>query len=275
MAGSTTAPAKGPVPARPAATVVILRDGADGIEAFMVVRHRAIAFAAGALVFPGGKVDPGDADDAWAALAPLASTPPKRADYVAAARESFEEAGLMLARRVGTSDLITAAEAHRLVDRHRANLLAGNLSYLDIVRGEGLTLATDLMVPFAHWITPEGVPKRFDTHFLLVGGPVSQLGAHDGTESSEGLWIRPQQALREAEAGVRTLVFATQMNLQKLARYASVADAIVAARASPVVTVTPEVERLPEGRRRLRIPAEAGYGVSEIVVTAPPAMPSN
>jgi len=275
MTGSTNAAANGQVPARPAATVVILRDAADGIEAFMVVRHRAIAFAAGALVFPGGKVDPGDADEAWAELAPLTGTPPTRAHFVAAARETFEEAGLMLARRLGASDLITAAEAHRLVERHRANLLAGSIAFLDIVRGEGLTLATDLMVPYAHWITPEGVPKRFDTHFLLIAAPVSQLGAHDGTESTEGLWIRPQQALREAEAGARTLVFATQMNLQKLARHATVADAIAAARTSTVITVTPQVERLPEGRRRLRIPAEAGYGVSEIVVSVPPAMPSN
>jgi 8-oxo-dGTP pyrophosphatase MutT (NUDIX family) len=275
MPGPASAAATGPVPARPAATVLILRDTADGIEAFMVVRHRAIEFAAGALVFPGGKVDPQDADTAWAELAPVRSALPTRAGYVAAARESFEEAGLMLARRPGASDLLTAAEAHRLVARHRANLLAGSISFLDIVRGEGLTLASDLMVPFAHWITPEGVPKRFDTHFLLVAAPVSQLGAHDGSESTEGLWIRPQQALADAEAGARTLVFATQMNLHKLARYPTVAAAIAAARSSPVVTVTPEAERLPDGRRRLRIPAEAGYGLSEIVVTAPPAMPSS
>jgi 8-oxo-dGTP pyrophosphatase MutT (NUDIX family) len=275
MPGTTPAPATERIPARPAATVIILRDGAHGLEAFMVVRHRAIEFAAGALVFPGGKVDAGDGDLAWAALAPLTSTPPTRAGYVAAARESFEEAGLMLARRQGARDLLSAAEAHQLVDRHRAKLIGGRVCFLDIVRAEGLTLATDLMVPFAHWITPEGVPKRFDTHFLLVAAPVSQLGAHDGSESIEGLWIRPQQALREAEAGTRTLVFATQMNLHKLARYRSVADAIAAAQASPVVTVTPQVERLAEGRRRLRIPAEAGYGVSEIVVTAPPAMPSS
>jgi 8-oxo-dGTP pyrophosphatase MutT (NUDIX family) len=273
-AGSTANASKAPVPARPAATVVILRDGGEGIEAFMVVRHRAIDFAAGALVFPGGKVDPGDGDEAWAALAPVSATPPTRPLYIAAARESFEEAGLMLARRQGAPELLSAAETHALVDRHRANLIAGKLSFLDIVRGERLALATDLMVPFAHWITPEGVPKRFDTHFLLIAAPVHQLGAHDGGESIEGLWIRPQQALAEAEAGARTLVFATQMNLAKLARHATVADAIAAARASPVVTVTPQVERLTGGRRRLRIPAEAGYGVSEIVVTAPPAMPS-
>jgi 8-oxo-dGTP pyrophosphatase MutT (NUDIX family) len=266
--------ATSPGVARPAATVVILRDGRGGIEAFMVVRHRAIEFAAGALVFPGGKVDPGDGDRDWASLAPLSAAAPERASYVAAARESFEEAGLVLARNRGAAGLMSAAEAHRLVDAHRADLLAGTTSFLDIVRREQLTLATDLMVPFAHWITPEGVPKRFDTHFLLVAAPVEQLGAHDGAESVEGLWIRPQQALQEAEAGTRTLVFATQMNLHKLARYASVAEAIAAARTSPVVTVTPQVERLAGGRRRLRIPAEAGYGVSEIVVTAPPAMPS-
>ena len=267
-------PGKEPVPARLAATVVILRDGEEGIEAFMVVRHRAIAFAAGALVFPGGKVDPGDADGDWVPLAPVAAGPPARPGYVAAARETFEEAGLLLARRPGVADLLSAAETHALVERHRANLIAGKLSFLDLVRREHLTLATDLMVPFAHWITPEGVPKRFDTHFLLVAAPVAQLGAHDGSESTEGLWIRPQQALAEAEAGARTLVFATQMNLTKLARHATVAAAIAAARASPVVTVTPQVERLSGGRRRLRIPAEAGYEVSEIVVTAPPAMPS-
>jgi 8-oxo-dGTP pyrophosphatase MutT (NUDIX family) len=271
----TANPSQAPAPARPAATVVILRDGGQGLEAFMVVRHRAIDFAGGALVFPGGKVDRGDADPGWGALAPVAAAPPARSLYVAAARESFEEAGLMLARRQGAPGLLSAAETHELVDRHRANLIAGKISFLDLVRRERLQLATDLMVPFAHWITPEGVPKRFDTHFLLVAAPVNQLGAHDGGESIEGLWISPQQALAEAEAGQRTLVFATQMNLAKLARHASVAAAIAAARASPVVTVTPQVERLSGGRRRLRIPAEAGYGVSEIVVTAPPAMPSS
>ena len=156
---------------------------------------------------------------------------------------------------------------------YRAHLVAGKMTFLDLVRSERLRLATDLMVPFAHWITPESQPKRFDTHFLLVAAPVEQLGAHDGGESVEGFWIAPQQALRDAEAGTRTLVFPTHMNLTKLARYATVAEAMAAARASPVVTVMPQVERLSGGRRRLRIPAEAGYGVSEIVVTAPPAMP--
>jgi hypothetical protein len=139
------------------------------------------------------------------------------------------------------------------------------MSFIDVVRDAGLTLALDMLVPFAHWITPEPLPKRFDTHFFLVAAPVSQLGAHDGAESVEGLWITPRQALAEAEAGSRTLVFATRMNLTKLARYASVAEAVAATRARPVVTVVPRVKRTPESRW-LQIPGEADYGVTEVFV---------
>jgi 8-oxo-dGTP pyrophosphatase MutT (NUDIX family) len=254
-----------PVPARPASTVTILRDGPGGIEVFMVVRHREIDFASGALVFPGGKVDAQDAGDGWTDLAPAAPAAPDRSFFVAAGRETFEEAGLVLARRRGTANMVDAATADRLVEAHRARLLKGEVSFADIVRSEGLTLALDLMVPFAHWITPEALPKRFDTHFFLVTAPVSQLGVHDGAESVEGFWIAPQQALAEAEAGTRTLVFATRMNLTKLARYATVAEAVAATRARPVVTVVPKVKRTAEGRW-LQIPAEADYGVTEVFV---------
>jgi 8-oxo-dGTP pyrophosphatase MutT (NUDIX family) len=257
--------AKPPVPARPASTVAILRDGAKGIEVFMVVRHHEIDFASGAIVFPGGKVDAQDGSEDWQDLAAEAPAAPQRAFFVAAGRETFEEAGLVLARRRGSLELVDAAAADRLVAGHRGRLLKGEASFADILRGEGLTLALDLMVPFAHWITPEPMPKRFDTHFFLIAAPVSQVGAHDGTESVEGLWIAPQDALAEAEAGRRTLVFATRMNLAKLARYRTVADAVAATRAKPVVTVVPRVKRTPEGRW-LQIPAEADYGVTEVFV---------
>ena len=257
---------KTPVPARPASTVVILRDAPGGIEVFMVVRHRAIDFASGALVFPGGKVDAQDAGSGWSELAAAAPPAPDRSFFVAAGRETFEEAGLVLARRRGATDLVDAAMPPTAwLPRIVRACSEGEVSFVDIVRGEGLTLALDMMVPFAHWITPEPVPKRFDTHFFLVAAPVSQLGAHDGGESVEGLWIAPQQALAEAEAGSRTLVFATRMNLTKLARYPTVAEAVAATRAGPVVTVTPRVKRTPEGRW-LQIPAEAGYGVTEVFV---------
>jgi 8-oxo-dGTP pyrophosphatase MutT (NUDIX family) len=256
---------KPPVPARPASTVVILRDGADGIEVFMVVRHHAIDFASGALVFPGGKVDAEDSDEAWGDLSAASPAAPDRSFFVAAGRETFEEAGLVLARRRGKHEIVDAGAAHRLVETHRARLLEGATGFADILRAEGLVLAADLMVPFAHWITPERVPKRFDTHFFLVAAPMAQLGAHDGGESVEGLWITPQQALREAQAGARTLVFATRMNLSKLARHATVAEAVAATRAKPVVTVMPKARRTPEGRW-LQIPAEADYGVTEVFV---------
>ncbi len=265
MSDSSPGNAKTPVPARPASTVAILRDGAKGIEVFMVVRHHEIDFASGAIVFPGGKVDAQDATDDWKELAAEAPSEPERAFFVAAGRETFEEAGLVLARQRGTADLVDATSADRLVAAHRARRLKGAVSVVDILRGEELTLALDLMVPFAHWVTPEPMPKRFDTHFFLIAAPVSQLGAHDGAESVEGLWIAPGQALAEAEAGARTLVFATRMNLAKLARYSTVAEAVAATRARPVVTVVPKVKRTPEGRW-LQIPAEADYGVTEVFV---------
>lgn len=257
-----------PATPRPAATVVILRDGREGIEVFMVVRHHEIDFASGALVFPGGKVDDADADAAWEQLAPSSASAGERAFLVASARETFEEAGLMLARRGGSADLLGAEEAHRLVETYRARLVAGETTFLDLVRAENLQLAADLMVPFAHWITPESQPKRFDTRFLLVSAPVGQLGAHDGAESVEGFWIAPQQALRDAKAGARTLLFPTHMNLLKLSGYANVAEAVTATRKDRIVPVMPRAERTATGRI-LRIPAEAGYGVTEFFVPMP------
>ena len=264
-----TESAKASAPAVPAATVVILRDRPDGIEVFMVVRHHAIDFASGALVFPGGKVDAGDADPAWARLAPSELEPAKRAFIVAAARETFEEAGLVLARRRGTHSMVAAEDAHGLVERYRAPILAGSAKFSSLIADEDLLLATELMVPFAHWITPEGFPKRFDTHFFLVAAPVDQLGIHDGAESVEGIWIAPQQALSDAEAGSRTLVFATQMNLGKLARYRTVAQAVSASRSTPVVTVMPRLERTETGRI-LHIPEAAGYGVTAVAIPPDP-----
>ena len=254
-----------PVPARPASTVVILRDGPESIEVFMVVRHHAIDFASGALVFPGGKVDAEDSDPAWTELAPQTPAAPERAFFVAAARETFEEAGLVLARRRGTRDIVDAETAHRLVETYRAALLKGETTFVDIIRREDLELAGDLMVPFAHWITPERVPKRFDTHFIMITAPMAQIGAHDGGESVEGLWITPLQALNEAAAGARTLVFATRMNLEKLSRYRTVAEAVEVTRSRPVVTVMPKLLSN-DGGRLMQIPAEADYGVTEVFV---------
>ena len=254
-------------PARPAATALILRDGPSGLEVFMVVRHHEIDFASGALVFPGGKLDAEDSSPEWDGL--LASAVPgelDRAFAIAALRETFEEAGILIARKRGSSALLDAGEAHRIVAEHRAG--GRQTRFVDLIRRAGAELAMDLLVRFAHWITPVGLPKRFDTQFFLVAAPVGQAGAHDGTESIEGFWIRPQQGLREAREGTRSLVPATRLNLEKLSRSSSVAEAVAAARASTIVTVVPQVKRNPDGSRSIRIPHEAGYGISEIFVAA-------
>src|SRR5262249_54332814 len=125
-------PGKSIAAARPAATAVILRDGRQGLEVFMVGRHREIDCASGALVFPGGKVDPQDEDPAWSDFAPSAVGAPGGAFLVAAARETFEEAGLMLARRMGERDLMDADAAHRLVGTYRARLAVGSVSFLEV-----------------------------------------------------------------------------------------------------------------------------------------------
>lgn len=256
---------QGPTKPIPSATVVILRDRPGGIEVFMVVRHHAIDFASGALVFPGGKLESGDADPAWEPLTGPIGDGHERAYRVAAARETFEEAGLLVARRGSGPGLVDAQTAHALAERFRAGGKGHGASFRELIASEGLQLATELMVPFAHWITPVVLPKRFDTWFYVVAAPVEQLGRHDGTESVEGLWIGPQQALDDCTAGKRTIVFATQMNLRKLARFSTVAQAVEASRREKIVTVMPQVSKTEAGRV-LRIPAEAGYGITEFVL---------
>ena len=257
--------------ARPAATILLLRDSPDGLEVFMVVRHHAIDFAAGALVFPGGRVEDSDHQ--------LASELENRhglgasalAFRIAAIRETFEECGVLLARPSGSDRLIDAATLKRLEDQHRGALNAGSIGFDAVLGSEGLVPALDLLVHFAHWITPSNQPKRYDTHFFLAEAPAEHLAVHDGYEAVESIWITPAKALEETEAGRFKLVFATAKNLEKLARYATVADAMDKARRASVVTVQPVGIRLEGTRRLLRIPPEADYGGSEFIVDMPPA----
>jgi 8-oxo-dGTP pyrophosphatase MutT (NUDIX family) len=254
-----------PAPARESATVMLLRDGKDGIEVFMVVRHDGMAFAGGALVFPGGSVDATDH-----ALAETLQTDGCDAVRIAALRETFEECGVLLAHTEAGKALVGAASLRRIEATWRRKLAQGEVRFADMVRDEQLRLAHDRLVLFAHWITPEAQPKRFDTKFFLAVAPADQLAVHDGHESVHSDWVTPQHAVSEAEAGRYRLVFATQMNLLKLARYASVADAMSAARRNPVVTVLPVQEHsAPDGTRQMRIPAEADYGGERFIIRLP------
>jgi 8-oxo-dGTP pyrophosphatase MutT (NUDIX family) len=258
--------------ARPAATIMLLRDGPDGIEVFMVVRHHAIAFAAGALVFPGGRVEESDLDLAVGDCPnPDGLDPETMAFRIAAIRETFEECGVLLARPHGSDRLIDAATLLRLEEQHRAALNGGSIGFDAVLVSEGLRPAPDLLVHFAHWITPSHQPKRYDTHFFLAEAPPEHLAVHDGGEAVDSLWITPAKALADTEAGVFKLVFATAKNLEKLGRSATVKEAIQAARAATVVTVQPKGTKLEGTKRLMRIPEEADYGGSEFIIEFMPA----
>ena len=213
------------VKAKLASTVMMLRDGGSGLEVFMVVRHHQIDFASGALVFPGGRMEESDAELAQSAAHCAPSIDPDvaaRSLRVAAIRESFEECGILLARPHGAADLISA-ERLCTIDRRAP--------FAEILRRENLVLAIDLLVPFAHWITPPFMPKRFDTHFFVAPAPRNQIIVHDGRETVDSIWISPRMALEEGQRGRFTLVFATERNLWKLARFSDCASAIAAAQA--------------------------------------------
>jgi len=260
----------GPSRFRKAATVVLLRDRTDGVEAFMVVRHHQIDFASGALVFPGGSLD--KADEAIAANADLCapcgvSDVELLAFRIAAIREAFEECGVLLARRPGAANLLPAAELAPIEQKWRAGLNDGSLSFFDLLTQEGLVLATDAMIPYAHWITPEGMPKRFDTWFFLAVAPDDQLALHDGHEAVDSVWLTAQEALDGAASGKYTVIFPTERNLFKMAQFRSAEEAFAATRADNIVTVLPVLKKSDEGVH-LHIPEEAGYGGSRFKVKA-------
>ncbi len=260
---------------RLAATVMLLRDGGDGMEVFMIVRHQDSNFAAGALVFPGGRVDPEDHDLAADAAV---FAPRERLDAAAAAlrvaaiRETFEECGVLLARTRGEQALVSAARLREIEAAHRAAMSRGERTFGAILAAENLVLAPDTMVHFAHWITPEHVPKRFDTHFFLAAAPTDQIALHDGEEAVDSVWVTPANAIEGTRAGTYKLVFPTQMNLEKLARHTLSAPAMATARDSRVVTVVPKQERAGDGKRLMRLPLEADYGGELFEVTNPPSV---
>jgi len=274
-------PSKTVATPRPAATILLLREasgGGAGVEVFMVVRHREIDFASGALVFPGGRVEEGDF--AVAARRDLCTglegLDPAAASFrVAAIRETFEECGILLARPqdAARDGALVSGERLRAIDAgSRAALCRNEVAFADLLAAERLTLAADRLAHYAHWITPTLRPKRYDTHFFLAEAPPDQVGAHDGWESVDSMWIDPRRALDETAAGRFTLVFATRLNLERLSTAGSVAAALAQAQSQPVVTIVPEEIVTETGGRIMRIPAEAGYGGSEFDAIDPPAM---
>jgi 8-oxo-dGTP pyrophosphatase MutT (NUDIX family) len=255
---------------RAASTILLLRDNAAGsvdgkgrneIEVFMMVRHYEIDFNSGALVFPGGSVDKGDKQiiaDPQLYSGGEGLDEGALSFRIAAIRETFEESGILLARPRGSKALVDARRAGEIEAAHRASLCEGKTTFLKVLTDHDMLLALDELVPYAHWITPEGMPKRFDTWFFLAAAPPEQLGAHDGKESTDSIWVSPREALEGGESGRFKLPFPTTRNLIKLGKQGNVKAALDDSRGKNIVTVMPVMTRL-NGGRQLRIPREAGY----------------
>jgi 8-oxo-dGTP pyrophosphatase MutT (NUDIX family) len=255
---------------RPASTILLLRDslGTDGrddprgeIEVFMMVRHYEIDFNSGALVFPGGSVDKGDQEiiarpELYSGGEGLEAA--ALSFRIAAIRETFEESGILLARPKGSKALIDPKRASEIEALTRAELCDNKTSFLKVLTEHALVLALEELVPYAHWITPEGMPKRFDTWFFLAAAPPEQAGAHDGKESTDSIWVSPREALAGGESGRFKLPFPTTRNLIKLGKQPNVQAALDDSRRQSIVTVMPVMTKL-NGGRQLRIPREAGY----------------
>ena len=255
----------------PAATVILLRDSSNGPETLLIERHARSEFLPDMYVFPGGRVEAQDQTLAGrltgleprAAAALLPSIPSQLAPsfFVAAIRETFEEAGILLARSRSTRAPI-GAEAVAALGPSRIEIQSGRASFLELIEAQDLELCSDELAVHAHWITPEAAPQRFDTIFFSAVAPPGQRAAHDGVEATAHAWLRPEQALEEFRAGRRQMILPTELNLETLAGFETAAEALEASRERPVVPVLPRVEQH-QGGRRVSIPRDAGYSTYE------------
>ncbi|HXT36954.1 MAG TPA: NUDIX domain-containing protein [Chloroflexota bacterium] len=220
----------GPVIPRPAAAVTLLRDGVSGtLEVCMVRRHGKSAFMPSVYVFPGGALSDQDRETerrpgSCAPLTALSILPLGEGFYAAAIRECFEEAGVLLARPTNGPDG-WPRERRPELDEHRRALNEGRTQLSAVLAAEGLVASTDRMGHWSHWITPEGFPRRFDTHFFLARLPDNQEIVHDPHETTEGVWVTPGDALARFQEGAFPLVYATERQLSQLALCETVAAA--------------------------------------------------
>ena len=251
---------KTPSEARHASTVVLLRDAPGGPEAYLLRRVKGMAFAGGMHVFPGGSVDPADAEASTAWAGPpaerwatwfRADVPLARALVCAAVRETFEECGVLLA---GPSEHgLLADVSSDEWEAEREALEAREQSLSELLQRRGLVLRADLLRPFAHWITPEVEPKRFDTRFFLAQLPAGQVCRDVGGEADERLWVRVRDALDQG----LTLMPPTHTALQDLAPYDDVRSALDAER--EVALVAPKLVVLPDNSVRFVVPGDLDY----------------
>ena len=211
-------PQREPAPTRPAATLLLLRDTAQGVEVLMTRRSASASFAPGAYVFPGGGIDPADAAAQANSNRRPSQTDVQLTQAIAALRESFEELGVLLARHADASHATSQDIA--ALDR--------KAPFAAQCRARGLVLAGADVFTLAHWVTDRDLPRRFDVPFLVARMPEGQTPVADETEQFEPSWVRPADALARHAAGTFFMIFPNLRTLERLQRYASV-DAVLAA----------------------------------------------
>ncbi len=257
-----------PAPAMPAATVTIVRDARDGIEVLMMRRNLKSGFVPGMYVFPGGGLDDADLlfknnglcdclDDA-SASGMLGVAADGLAYWAAAIREAFEESGLLLARNgAGSLVTLTDAEVAARFDAQRRQLNAGELDFAALIAAEGLQLAADQLVYFAHWITPVTAPRRYDTRFFMAEAPPEQEPFHDDHETIAATWISPAGALTLHQRGEFEMRTPTVRTLETFANCNDVAS-LRRSLDSIQGNVRPLMPRIGKDGRRY-LPGEPGY----------------
>ncbi|MEP7204041.1 MAG: NUDIX domain-containing protein [Ilumatobacteraceae bacterium] len=233
------------IPAKPAATVMLLRDTADGIEVFMLRRTKAAAFAGGMYVFPGGKVDPadGDGDEGY---------------VIAAIRECYEEAGILLAT---DADGVMVDDGHPAL-AHRQEVYDGDVDLRALCEQHHLCPAIADLVWVSHWITPvEESPRRFDTRFFFAIAPSGQTSKHDDNETIASSWVRPSDALRRQAAGELTMMPPTIKNLEFVGAHRDADQAMESARQLGQPTpILPRMRKDADGRiRGVSLPTDDDY----------------
>jgi 8-oxo-dGTP pyrophosphatase MutT (NUDIX family) len=251
-----------PTPIIPAATILLVRDIGEpggGFEVAMIERTQAARFAGGALVFPGGKVDAADESPFWEAHGAAGMQGALR---VAAAREAYEETGLLLARQP-----LTPAQIATAVER-RAAVAADATLFRPLVEELNVLLDLEGFHHFAHWITPEAEKRRFDTHFYIAHAPLGQDIVHDGGEAVDAVWLRPQDALEAGAKGERQVMFPTRLNLELLAASSNAKSAIADTLSRTVHTILPIIS-FSEGGASVSIPEGAGYVSTSEVFRSP------
>ena len=231
----------------------------------MVRRHADTAFMGGAHVFPGGRVDEADhgASDTWCdgvahAERQLTPLPPRDAlaYHVAAVRELFEEAGVLLARHpAGEFVSLAGADVHARFKQDRIDVHGGQVTLRAVVERERLRLALDALLSFAHWVTPPIDTRQFDTRFFMTRVPPRQTPAHDDTETTHSAWVRPADAIAQAQRGDIVLPPPTWTTLRELEPFGSVEDALAWARGHTVVRRMPALLEQ-DGRRMLLLPGD-------------------